>query len=76
MSYTFEQMMTGEGLPDQNFRRAISGKHGAVTDSEREKAIDEVKSRFAETYGVSADVVEAAGWGGGDFVCMAYRIAP
>lgn len=72
MSYTFEQMMTGEGLPEQNLRRAISGKYGEVTESEREKAIDGVKNRFAEKYGEAADGVWAAERAG-DFVCMAIR---
>jgi hypothetical protein len=40
------------------------------------KQFARVKQRFESQYGVPPDSVEAAGWDGGDFVCMAYRIAP
>lgn len=75
MTYTFDQMMNGEGLPEQNFRHAFKGGHKAVTPADRDNAITLVKQRFPERYGVEADTVEAAE-SGGDFVCMAYRIAP
>lgn len=72
-TYTFDQMMKGEGLPENNQRYVVDGREPKppISADERERAERTVRENFVRKHG-SEPASFLAAEEGGRFVCMAW----
>ena len=81
MSFTFEQLMSGEGLPKECVRKAATmkmrspGKFDRVPRVLRDSLASAARISFRDFYGKDADTVYSAEESG-EFICIAYRTTP
>lgn len=73
MTYTFDQMMKGEGLPENNQRYTINGRAPMppIREDERSRAEQIVRTNFLSKHGEEPASFLAAEQDG-IFICMAW----